>query len=281
MSVLEPRRRRRTSLALLLLTSITLLSLDYQGFQPLNQVQSAVRSIVDPLAGSSDSITSPITNAWRSFSEFEELEDENIRLKRELAEIQGNSVRASAAEESLRALLEEIEIDYIGGAETVVAQVIDRPGNFESYSIEIDRGTDDGVRRGMPVVTSAGLVGRVSEVQGGFSQVRLLHQPDFPLGIRVVGTGEVALARGQGIGQDLVVKDGIIEATVIKVGDPVVTSGIEGSSYPPDLVVGVVSDVDFDAQLLEQEISVRLVAQLDDLRFVTIILWTVDGDSAP
>jgi rod shape-determining protein MreC len=240
-----------------------------------------VRSIVDPLAGSSDSITSPITNAWRSFSEFEELEDENIRLKRELAEIQGNSVRASAAEESLRALLEEIEIDYIGGAETVVAQVIDRPGNFESYSIEIDRGTDDGVRRGMPVVTSAGLVGRVSEVQGGFSQVRLLHQPDFPLGIRVVGTGEVALARGQGIGQDLVVKDGIIEATVIKVGDPVVTSGIEGSSYPPDLVVGVVSDVDFDAQLLEQEISVRLVAQLDDLRFVTIILWTVDGDSAP
>jgi rod shape-determining protein MreC len=265
MSVLDPRRRRRTSLALLLLTSITLLSLDYQGFQPLNQVQSAVRSIVDPLAGSSDSITSPITNAWRSFSEFEELEDENIRLKRELAEIQGNSVRASAAEESLRALLEEIEIDYIGGAETV----------------EIDRGTDDGVRRGMPVVTSAGLVGRVSEVQGGFSQVRLLHQPDFPLGIRVVGTGEVALARGQGIGQDLVVKDGIIEATVIKVGDPVVTSGIEGSSYPPDLVVGVVSDVDFDAQLLEQEISVRLVAQLDDLRFVTIILWTVDGDSAP
>ena len=208
MSVLDPRRRRRTSLALLLLTSITLLSLDYQGFRPLNQVQSAARSIVDPLAGSSDSITSPITNAWRSFSEFEELEDENIRLKRELAEIQGNSVRASAAEESLRALLEEIEIDYIGGAETVVAQVIDRPGNFESYSIEIDRGTDDGVRRGMPVVTSAGLVGRVSEVQGGFSQVRLLHQPEFPLGIRVVGTGEVALARGQGIGQDLVVKDG-------------------------------------------------------------------------
>ena len=175
--------------------------------------------------------------------------------------------------------MEEIEIDYIGGADTVVAQVVDRPGNFESYSIEIDRGTDDGVRRGMPVVTSAGLVGRVSEVQAGFSQVRLLHQPEFPLGIRVVGTGEVALARGQGIGQDLVVKEGIIEETIIKVGDPVVTSGIEGSSYPPDLVVGVISEVEFDTRLLEQEISVRLIADLDDLRFVTIILWTVDGDS--
>ncbi|MFT5269175.1 MAG: rod shape-determining protein MreC [Acidimicrobiales bacterium] len=279
MSVLDPRRRRRTLLILLLLTSITVLSLDYQGFRPLNQVQSVARSIVDPLAGSSDSITSPITNAWRSVTEFEDLQDENSRLKGELAELRGNSIQASAAEDSLRALLEEIEIDYIGGADTVVAQVVDRPGNFESYSIEIDRGTDDGVRRGMPVVTSAGLVGRVSEVQAGFSQVRLLHQPEFPLGIRVVGTGEVALARGQGIGQDLVVKEGIIEETIIKVGDPVVTSGIEGSSYPPDLVVGVISEVEFDTRLLEQEISVRLIADLDDLRFVTIILWTVDGDS--
>jgi len=281
MSVLDPRRRRRTTLILLLLTSITLLSLDYQGFRPLNQVQSAVRSIVDPLAGSSDSVTSPITNAWRSFSEFDDLEEENTRLKDELAELQGNSIQASAAEGTLRALLEEIEIDYIGGADTIVAQVIDRPSNFESYSIEIDRGTNDGLRRGMPVVTSAGLVGRVSEVQDGFSQVRLLHQPDFPLGIRVVGAGEVALARGQGIGEDLQVKEGITEETAIKVGDPVVTSGIEGSSYPPDLAVGVISGVEFDSRLLEQEISVRPVADLADLRFVTVILWTVDGDSTP
>lgn len=282
MSVLDPRRRRRTTLILLLLTSITLLSLDYQGFRPLNQVQSAVRGIIDPLTNSSDSVTSPITNAWRSFTEFEDLEDENARLRAELEELRGASISASAAEDSLRALLEEIEIDYVGGAETLVAQVIDRPGNFESYAIEIDRGTDDGVRRGMPVVTSAGLIGRVSEVQDGFSQVRLLHQPDFPIGIRIVGTGEVALARGQGIGQDLQIKEGITsEDSGIKVGDPVVTSGIEGSSYPPDLVVGSISSVEFDTRLLEQEIGVELVADLEDLRFVTVILWTVDGDSTP
>lgn len=281
MSVLDPRRRRRTTLILLLLTSITLLSLDYQGFRPLDQVQSTVRSVVDPLADSSDSVTSPITNAWRSFTEFESLEEENARLNDELQELQGQSIRASAAEDTLRALLEEIEIEYVGGAETLVGQVIDRPGNFESYAIEIDRGTNDGVRRGMPVVTSAGLVGRVSEVQDGFSQVRLLHQPDLKIGIRVVGTGEVALAKGQGIGQDLQVKEGITEETAIKVGDPVVTSGIEGSIFPPDLVVGVISAVEFDSRLLEQEISVRPVADLEDLRFVTVILWTVDGDSTP
>jgi len=279
MSLLDPRRRRRTTLILMLLTSITLLSLDYQGFRPLDGVQSTVRNLVDPIAGGTDKVTSPITNTWRSFTEFEELEDENARLKDELAAMQGDAIGASAAEESLRALLEQIEIDYIGGADTVVAQVVDRPGNFESYSIEIDRGSNDGVRRGMPVVTDAGLVGRVSEVQKDFSQVRLLHQVDFPIGVRVIGTGEVALARGRGIGEDLEVKEGLTEETEITVGDPVVTSGIEGSSYPPDLVVGVISAVEFDSRLLEQSVRVRPVANLQDLRFVTVILWTVDGDS--
>lgn len=279
MSVLDPRRRRRTTIILLLLTSITLLSLDYQGFGPLSTVQSAVRGIVDPLTNSSDTITSPITNAWRSFTEFEDLEEENARLRSELAEIQGNSIRASAAEDSLRALLEEIDIDYVGGAERVVAQVVDRPGNFESYTVEIDRGAEDGIERGNPVVTSAGLIGRVTDVRENFSEVRLLHQPDFPLGIRVVGTGDVALARGQGFGQDLLVKEGITEESDIEVGDPVVTSGIEGSSYPPDLVVGYISAVEFDTRLLEQSISVTTAADLDDLRYVTVILWTVDGES--
>jgi len=281
MAVLDPRRRRRTTLLLLLLTSITLLSLDYQGFTPLKKVQSAVRTMVDPLAGSSDSVTSPITNAWRSFSEFEDLEDENARLKDELSAIQGTAIQSSAAEDSLRALLEEIEIDYVGGADRLVATVVDRPGNFESYAIEIDKGSNDGIRQGMPVVTSAGLVGRITDVEAGFSLVRLLHQPDFPLGIRVVGTGEVALAKGQGLGEDLLITEGIVEETEIEVGDAVVTSGIEGSSYPPDIPVGTISAVEFDERLLKLEIDVRLVAELEDLRFVTVILWTVDGDSVP
>lgn len=133
----------------------------------------------------------------------------------------------------------------------------------------------------MPVVTSGGLIGRITEVNDDFSQVRLLHQPDFPIGIRVVGTGEVALAHGRGIGEDLEVREGITEETAISVGDPVVTSGIDGSSYPPDLPIGVISAVEFDSRLLEQSVRVRPVARLDDLRFVTVILWTVDGDLAP
>lgn len=124
-----------------MLTSITLLSLDYQGFQPLDRVQSTVRGWVDPVVSSADRVTSPVTNAWRSFTEFDDLEEEVAALRAQLGEVQSDSIRDNAAEETLRELLEQLDIDYSGGADTLVAEVIERPGNFESYAVEIDRGS--------------------------------------------------------------------------------------------------------------------------------------------
>ena len=60
-----------------------------------------------------------------------------------------------------------------------------------------------------------------------------------------------------------------------------VTSGIDGSSFPPDIPVGVVEDVVFDTSSLEVRIDITPVADLEDLRFATVVLWTVDGESAP
>ena len=283
MAVLDPRRRRRTTLILLLLTSITLLSLDYQGFRPLSAVQSVARAIFDPVVDGVDWATTPLTNAWKAFTDFDEMEEENQRLREELAQLQGEAIRSTAAEESLRELLDEIDIDYIGGADTVVAQVTERPGNFQSFAVEIDRGSADGLREGMPVVTSAGLVGRVASVDDNFAEVRLLTEDGFALGIRVIGTGDVALARGQGLGADLefTVAGGAGESTDIEVGNPVVTSGIQGSSYPPDLAVGRVSEVSFDAASLELKVRIAPVADVERLRFVTVLLWTVDGEASP
>lgn len=279
MAVLDPRRRRRSTLILLILTSITVMTLDYQGFGPLKSVQGGARGVVDPVVGALETITSPVANAWRGLTEYDDLKDENERLRAELAAQQGDSIRSRAAEDSLRELLDQVDVPFIGGAESLIAQVVDRPGNFESYSVEVDRGSDDGVRVGMPVVTTAGLVGRVTDVQPNFSQVRLLHQPDYAVGVRFVGSGEVALARGEGLGADLRVEEGLQDETNIALGDPVVTSGIDGSSYPPDLAVGVISEVNFDATTLERDVLIRPVANLGNLRFVTVILWTVDGAS--
>ncbi len=274
-------RRRRITLVLLVVSSITLLTLDFQSFGPLRAAESVVRSVVDPISSGIGNIGSPFSDGWQSLTEYDEVVAENQELRDRLGAYQGAAITSSAAEETLRGLLEEADIDYIGGAASVLGQVVDRPGNFESYAIEIDQGSDDGVRPGMPVLSSSGLVGRVTEVSDQYSQIRLLHQPEYAVGVRFVGTGEVALASGQGVGEDLEVTQGLDQNSAIEVGQAVVTSGIEGSSYPPGVVIGVVSSVSVDETQLQQSVRIRPMAKLDDLRWVTVLLWTIDGGSPP
>lgn len=279
MAILDPQRKRRNIIVLAILTAVTLMTFSYQGFGPLASVRSAIQAMFSPVVTGSDNVTKPGTNVWTAVTEYGSLKAEHEELKEEVERLRSAKIASAAAQETLHALLDEVDIDYLGGAETLIARVLAQPGNFASYSLELERGSSDGVRVGMPVVSSSGLIGRITEVAHRSSKVRLIEHPDFPLGIRIVGTGDVALARGGGIGSELVVTEGLNAKSDITAGDYVVTSGIEGSSYPPDLAVGIVTSVEFDENLLQHSVKVDPVADMSDLRFVTIIMWTVDGDS--
>ena len=124
----------------------------------------------------------------------------------------------------------------------------------------------------MPVVTSAGLAGRVVDVSPGRSRVRLISDPEFELGVRLVGTDAVAVARGTGRGQPLVVSEGIEASTPVHVGMLVTTSGIDRSVYPPDVPVGLVAEVAVDPGL-NQVLFVQPAASLDSLNFLTVLLY--------
>lgn len=280
MAILDPQRKRRNIIVLAILTAVTLMSFSYQGFGPLNALRSGIQGLFSPVVSGSDTVTSPGTNIWTAITEYGSLKAEHEELQAEVERLKAAKITSAAAQETLHELLSEVDIEYIGGAETQLARVLEQPGNFQSYSLEVERGTRDGVRVGMPVISSAGLIGRITDTSYRTSKVRLIEHPDFPLGIRIVGTGEVALARGGGIGAELTVTEGLNDKSDISQGDYVVTSGIEGSSYPPDLAVGVVSSVEFDENLLQHSVKVTPVADMTNLRFVTIIMWTVDGDPA-
>ena len=92
------------------------------------------------------------------------LEEENERLAKELAEVRGEVLSEEADRELLERLLGEIDVPY-ADLETVVARILGTPpGNFGSHLVEIDKGSDDGLSEAMPVVTGAGLVGRLEQV---------------------------------------------------------------------------------------------------------------------
>lgn len=269
----------RLTLIVLVLVTITVVTLDLQDFGPLRSIQTSLRNAVAPAQDAGDSVFSPVTNTWRAITEFDEVEAENEVLRQELDELRSTAIRGQAARETLDELLAELDIEILSNVDTAVARVSDPAGNFDDFTIDINKGTDDGVRDGMPVVTRAGLVGKVVEVEKDRSQVELMTESGFGLGVRIVGTGDIALARGVERGEDLRVDQGVDEGSEIEAGMLVVTSGIEGSPFPADIPVGVVSEVVIDEAELRQELRIRPVADLDSLTFVTVILWSVDAES--
>ena len=79
------------------------------------------------------------------------------------------------------------------------------PSNF-SHTIDISKGSDDGLKVGMPVVNGAGLVGRIVQVTPNRSTVQLITDPDFLVGVRLLGSDlATGTAHGQGQGEDLLV----------------------------------------------------------------------------
>lgn len=269
--------RSRLTIILLVLLSVTLITLDMQDFGPLKGGQTAARDALSPATDGGGSIFSPVTNAWKSLTEFDDLEAENEALRDELGQLRGEAISGQAARETLDQLLGELDIDILAGVDTTIARVADPAGNFDDFTIDLDKGSRDGIRDGMPVVTSAGLVGKIVNAERDRSQVSLITETGFGLGVRIIGPGDIALARGVERGSDLEVNEGVDESSVISEGMLVVTSGIEGSPFPADIPVGVVTSVDIDEAELQQQLHIRPVADLDRLSFVTVILWTVNG----
>ncbi|MGI9023726.1 MAG: rod shape-determining protein MreC, partial [Acidimicrobiales bacterium] len=145
------------------------------------------------------------------------------------------------------------------------------PSNFQ-LTVAIDKGTDDKIDKGMPVVTGNGLVGRVVDVSRSRSTVMLVTDRSSSVGIRLQGSGSLAVTKGAGDGKPLSVE--LVDmATTVAPGEAVVTSGLQGSVFPPDLPVGRVREAKAEPGALSQSVTVDPLVDLARIEFVKVLLW--------
>ncbi len=264
--------RSRLTLVILVLVTVTLVTLDVRNVGPFEQAKSTAEAVLGPVVSGARRAGGPVTDAWESVTGYDDLKRENERLRAELEIERGRDLANANATVVLREYLAEAQIQYVTDIPSTTARVIRQLGNFPGFTVDVDKGSSAGVNVGMPAVTSAGLVGRVVDVAPGRSRIRLISDPEFELGIRLVGGEAVAVARGTGRGQPLVVSEGIGITTPVAVGMLVTTSGIDRSVYPPDVPVGLVAEVVVDPGL-NQVLFVQPAASLNSLTFVTILLY--------
>lgn len=173
-------------------------------------------------------------------------------------------------EEENTALRQELNLPQQSQQKLVAAEVIGRDQNGSSVFLRINRGQQQGVKMGMPVVVQGNiLVGRI-ETAGPFSsEVRLLSHPESLIAARVEGAKTEAVVKGDhgtGLLLDLARPNEKIET-----GATVMTAGMS-DGLPGGLLIGTVETVQLSGDQLFQQAVIIPPVRADLLRFLSIII---------
>jgi rod shape-determining protein MreC len=201
-----------------------------------------------------------------------ELEAQVSRLESEIIELQqqlGETNILSALVDFARV---HPENQYLAAA------VIGRdPSPFLQYII-INRGSDDGLRRGMPIVTAQGLVGRISAVTAGAARVQLITDPGSQVNSRLQKAEVEGVLHGAVTGE--ITLEMIPPSAKVENGDLVLTSGL-GGNFPSNILIGQVTGVRTRAYDIFQTASIQPVVDFSKLEIVLVITNFRPVDIAP
>lgn len=280
MAMTSPRRhgRSRFTIVLLVLFSLTVLTLDFRDVGFVQDARHAAGSALSPLQGVAEHVATPFQNTWNGITGYDELSDENEALRARVDELEGSIAQNEDATEQLSALLDQVDIPWVGSLSTATARVVQQPPSAFSHVVVIDKGSSAGIKDGMPVVTGAGLVGRIVDVSSDRSSVQLITDPEFRVGIRLVSSQRLGTATGQGASRALRIDTGIEpgeDDAEMGRREIITTSGIDDrSSFPASIPVAKVVRTGVANGGLTLEVFADPLADLDELSFVNVLLTT-------
>ena len=159
----------------------------------------------------------------------------------------------------------------------MVAEVISVDSDPYTHQIVINRGANDGVYEGQPVIDDQGIVGQIQHVGTISSRVILITDVTHAVPVRINRNGIRLVASGMGQ-LDKLTHHFVPHSTDVRVGDKLVTSGL-GGKYPEGYPVSVVSDVTQDETHAFSDIYSKPVAQIDRLRYL-LLLWSDENPLA-
>jgi rod shape-determining protein MreC len=262
---------RSTVLIILIVLSLAGIVLDQnEDLQPIEDL--ALRLIV-PIQEKLTSLGNNISDLTQTTRDLKELRRSNEELHSLADSLMIENVRLKEIEsenEALRRLLSFTQANptHSYKAAEVKGRVIGRDSsNFLSYLI-IDSGSQQGIEKGMPVVTERGLVGRITEVGSNWAKVMLIIDPSSSVNALIQTSRATGTVEGQ-VGGSLVMKY-IPQQDTVNVNDIVLTSGL-GGNFPKMLIIGQVTAVyQRDIEMFQQA-DIRPTVDFNNLEIVLVI----------
>lgn len=216
-----------------------------------------------------------VSGLWRNYVYLRGVRQENRDLKAEIQKLRLEQVRMREDAEQARRLQALLDFKEQFIAQTVAAQVIGSSGSQQSRSVVIDKGSRDGIKPGMAVITADGVVGKVLLVSGGTSQVLLVDDQSSGVGILLEKSRTQGILRGTPSGELLV--ETVMAGEEVRPGEKLLTSGGD-QIFPKGLPAGTVSKVSPGKEFF-LNIRVKPAANLSRLEEVLVI--TKQEERAP
>lgn len=174
-----------------------------------------------------------------------------------------------------KALRDQFDSGNLPANALLPAKVIGSPGFIPGVSVPqifiIDKGQEDGVKKGMAAVLDNNLVGAVTEVGAGFSKINLVTNDSFSTTAQIADS--LGVVKGAG-GQELLLGNVALSQTLGK-NSIVYTKGDvneEGLGIPPDLIIGRIVSIDKKASDLFQKANVRSALDFQRINYVFLVL---------
>lgn len=240
-----------------------------------SKVRSYLDTAISPFFFVSNVPRDVLDGVSDAFISREELQKQNELLRNELLLRNSDLQLLGQLQQENNRLRELLGSPLRGDEHKMITQVLSTESDPYSYQVVIDKGFQDGVYEGQPVINDKGVVGQVVAVARNTSRVLLICDTSHSLPIQVLRNDIRVIAIGSGCTEDLQLEY-LPRDTDIRVGDVLVTSGL-GGRFPEGYPVAVVSSVTIDDQRASTVIQAHPTVALQRLRYL-LLLWPSDHD---
>lgn len=198
------------------------------------------------------------------------VEDENIRLKKEIINLKEKN-------KELQNLQNQFKNTPVVSSQLIPAQIVGMrgfiPGVSTPLEIHLNKGRQQGVKKGMAVISEDKVVGKVVNVSERVSQVRLITSPESIVAANTLEHDALGLIKGQGA-KTLILQN-VVLADKLSIGDTVITGGdidTNGLGFPPGLILGKITSIAKTPSALFQAAEVENSVDVTRLSTVFIVL---------
>lgn len=225
--------------------------------------------------GIANEVTGRVNTQYNKVQDYFSLKEENRRVHR-LNDSLMNLARANFAshDTTLQLVRDSVPYDTLGNYRRYYsrpATVVYNTVNFQKNYIQVNRGSAQGIRDNMAVISSDGaVVGVVVNVSANFSQVMSLLHVQNSVSASLKRSGDFGTAEWDGRDPRYLVLKKIPKTVEVKKGDTVLTSPVS-FNYPPGYMVGTVERIDLDNTTGMYELKVKTAANFYNLQQVHIL----------